>query len=46
VEPFKAGTRLRVQLRFRPEWPATGTQSATFRLMGFTKAYAELAGCR
>jgi len=46
VELFKAGNRLRVQLRFWPEWPATGTHSATFSLGGFTKAYGELAGCR
>jgi hypothetical protein len=46
VERFKAGSRLRVQLRFWPEWPATGTHSATFNLIGFTKAYGEFAGCR
>jgi hypothetical protein len=46
VERFKAGARLRVQLRFWPEWPATGTHSATFSLIGFTKAYGALAGCR
>jgi hypothetical protein len=46
VELFKAGARLRAQLRFWPEWPATGTHSATFSLIGFTKAYGELAGCR
>ena len=46
VELFKAGSRLRTQLRFWPEWPATGTHSATFSLVGFTKAYGELAGCR
>lgn len=46
AELFKAGLRLRVQLRFWPEWPATGTHSATFSLIGFTKAYGELAGCR
>ena len=46
VELFKAGSRLRVQLRFWPEWPATGAHSATFSLVGFTKAYGELAGCR
>jgi hypothetical protein len=46
VERFKAGARLRVQLRFWPEWPATGTHSANFSLIGFTKAYGELAGCR
>lgn len=46
IELFKAGARLRVQLRFWPEWPTTGTRSATFSLIGFTKAYGELAGCR
>ena len=46
VELFKKGARLRVQLRFWPEWPATGTHSVTFSLIGFTKAYGELAGCR
>jgi hypothetical protein len=45
VELFKEGNHLRVQLRFWPEWPATGTHSATFSLSGFTKAYGELAGC-
>jgi hypothetical protein len=46
VELFKAGSRLRVQLRFWPEWPTTGAHAATFSLVGFTKAYGELAGCR
>lgn len=46
VELFKTGSRLRVQLRFWPEWPATGAHSVTFSLSGFTKAYGELAGCR
>src|SRR5262245_11837277 len=46
VDLFKAGVRLRVQLRFWPEWPTTGTHSATFSLIGFTKAYGELASCR
>lgn len=46
VQLFKAGARLRVQLRFWPEWPPTGTHAATFSLIGFTKAYGELAGCR
>jgi hypothetical protein len=45
VERFKAGRRVRVQLRFWPEWPATGTHSATFSLIGFTKAYGELRAC-
>jgi hypothetical protein len=46
IELFKAGLRARAQLRFWPEWPATGSHSATFSLLGFTKAYGELAGCR
>jgi hypothetical protein len=35
-----------VRLRFWPTWPATGTHSATFSLIGFTRAYEQLAGCR
>jgi hypothetical protein len=46
VELFKAGRQVRVQLRFWPEWPATGPHSATFSLIGFTKAYGDMAGCR
>jgi hypothetical protein len=46
VELLKAGLRLRAQLRFWPEWPATGPHAVTFSLIGFTKAYGELAGCR
>src|SRR5262245_41838175 len=34
VEQFKRGLRARVQLRFWPTWPATGTHSATFSLIG------------
>jgi hypothetical protein len=46
IELFKAGLRLRVQLRFWPEWPATGTHSMSVSLIGLTKAYGDLAGCR
>ncbi len=46
IEQFKAGTQLKVQLRFWPTWPATGSHSATLSLIGFTRAYGELAGCR
>lgn len=45
VERFKAGARVQVQLRFWPEWPATGPHSATFSLIGFSKAYDALASC-
>jgi hypothetical protein len=46
VDLFKAGTRVRVQLRFWPTWPATGIHSTEFSLIGFTKAFNELSGCR
>ena len=46
VDQFKRGVRARAQLRFWPTWPATGPHSATFSLIGFTRAYAQLAGCR
>ena len=46
VEQFKAGMQARVQLRFWPTWPATGTHSTMFSLIGFTKAYDQLSGCR
>ena len=46
VAQFKAGHQVRVQLRFWPTWPATGTHAATLSLIGFTKAYEALAGCR
>lgn len=46
VEQFKAGRQVRVQLKFWPTWPATGTHPATFSLLGFTKAYAEMLACR
>lgn len=45
VQLFKDGREVRVQLRFWPTWPATGTHSASFSLMGFTKAYGEAAKC-
>jgi hypothetical protein len=46
VEQLKRGLKARVQLRFWPTWPATGTHSATFSLIGFTRAYAELRECK
>jgi len=46
VEQFKRGLRARVQLRFWPTWPATGTHSATFSLIGFTRAHAQLGECK
>jgi len=46
IAQFMAGARVEARLRFWPEWPATGTHAATFSLLGFTKAYGALAGCR
>ena len=46
VDEFKRGRRVRVQLRFWSTWPKTGTHSATFSLIGFTRAHAGLADCR
>lgn len=46
VEQFKRGLRARVQLRFWPTWPATGTHSATFSLIGFTRAHGQLGECK
>jgi hypothetical protein len=46
IEDFKRGLKVRVQLRFWPTWPKTGTHSTTFSLIGFTRAHAGLAECR
>ena len=46
VERFKRGLRARLQLRFWPTWPATGTHSATVSLIGFTRAHARLPDCQ
>lgn len=46
VRLFKEGREVRVQLRFWPTWPATGTHSVSFSLMGFTKAYGEATKCQ
>ena len=46
IAQFKAGLRARVKMRFWPTWPATGAHEVTFSLIGFTRAYTELSGCR
>jgi hypothetical protein len=46
VDDFKRGLKVRVQLRFWPTWPKTGTHSATFSLIGFTRTHARLGECR
>lgn len=45
VKLFKAGREVTLQLRFWPTWPATGTHTASFSLMGFTKAYEDAMKC-
>jgi hypothetical protein len=42
IAQFKAGLKARIQLRFWPSWPKTGTHSATVSLIGFTKAWDEM----
>ena len=46
VEAFERGRQVRAQLRFWPTWPKTGTHSATFSLMGFTRARARMVDCK
>jgi hypothetical protein len=46
IVQFKAGREARVQMRFWPTWPATSAHSATFSLIGFTKASTQLSACR
>jgi hypothetical protein len=46
VDRFKRGLRARIQLRFWPTWPTTGVHSATFSLIGFTRAYDRLDECK
>jgi hypothetical protein len=42
VHQFKKGRTVRVDLRFWPTWPVTGTHAADFSLAGFTKAYDDM----
>jgi hypothetical protein len=41
-----ASTTVKVQLRFWPTWPVTGTHAVEFSLEGFSKAYAEMVACK
>lgn len=38
--------QVRIQLRFWPTWPATGTHDVEFDLEGFSKAYANMVACK
>jgi len=40
-----AASKVKLQLRFWPTWPATGTHEAFWSLEGFSKAYTEMAAC-
>lgn len=49
--PVKKGQQspiptVKVQLRFWPTWPATGTHAVEFSLDGFSKAYTDMAACK
>lgn len=46
IAQFKRGSKVRVQLRFWPTWPETGTHAVTFSLAGFSKAYTAMLACR
>ncbi len=45
IEQFKEGRRATFTLKFWPTYPDTGAKTATFSLIGFTKAYAKLPDC-
>lgn len=45
IEQFKKGVRAKFTLRFWPTYPDTGSKTLTFSLIGFTKAYGDLANC-
>jgi hypothetical protein len=45
IEQFKEGRRATFTLKFWPTYPGTGAKTATFSLIGFTKAYANLPDC-
>jgi len=46
VEQFIAGRTATLQLRFWPTWPTTGPKTVEFSLIGFTKAYKDMANCQ
>ena len=46
VEQFIAGRNATLQLRFWPTWPTTGPKTVDFSLIGFTKAYKQMAECQ
>ena len=45
IESFRQGSAIRVQLRFWPTWPATGTHEARLSLAGFNEALGPFQNC-
>lgn len=45
IEQFKKGLKAKFTLRFWPTYPDTGPKTLNFSLIGFTKAYGDLADC-
>jgi hypothetical protein len=45
IPRFRAGQKADVHLRFWPTWPSKGLKTASFSLIGFTRAFARLPGC-
>lgn len=45
IESFKQGSAIRIQLRFWPTWPATGTHEAKLSLAGFNEALGPFQNC-
>ena len=45
IAQFKKGLKAKFTLRFWPTYPDTGSKALTFSLIGFTKAYGDLADC-
>jgi hypothetical protein len=45
IAKFKEGLKVDVALRYWPTWPSKGVRTATFSLIGFSRAFARLPGC-
>jgi hypothetical protein len=45
IAQFKPGLVARVSLHFWPTWPSKGLKTASFSLVGFSRAFAQLPGC-
>ena len=45
ISRFRSGQKTEVHLRFWPTWPNKGLKTASFSLVGFTRAFARLPGC-